>query len=260
MVDPLGLELVDRMGLGRATWSSDYPTTRARSATPSVPWLRSWPPSRRGRRSDRQPQRTRLPRSAREPRGRSGTREMTETKRPSPEEIVLYRKDPETKIATITLNRPDHLNAATIGTRLRYAHLLDQANVDDDVKVLVIRGAGDDFGRRRPSSSGACWPNHPNAAWREELQLDDTDVTFPPRGSYRASADPGPVVCRLPRSGCRTLADFKKISIIEVKGSATGGTSTRRPTPTWLSHRTTHSSGTRPSATPGGVPGCGLGP
>src|SRR3546814_8587151 len=40
----------------------------------------------------------------------------------------------------------DHLNAPTIGMRLRYAQLLHQANIDDDVKVLVIRGAGDDFG------------------------------------------------------------------------------------------------------------------
>ena len=30
--------------------------------------------------------------------------------------------------------------------RLRYADLLHQANIDDDVKVLVIRGVGDDFG------------------------------------------------------------------------------------------------------------------
>ena len=31
-------------------------------------------------------------------------------------------------------------------TRLRYADLLHEANVDDDVKVLVIRGVGDDLG------------------------------------------------------------------------------------------------------------------
>src|SRR3546814_14150501 len=59
---------------------------------------------------------------------------------------ILYDKDPATKIATLTLNRPDHLNAPTIGMRLRYAQLLHQANIDDDVKVLVIRGAGADFG------------------------------------------------------------------------------------------------------------------
>ena len=37
-----------------------------------------------------------------------------EQQRPSAEEIVLYEKDPATKIATITLDRADDLNAMTI--------------------------------------------------------------------------------------------------------------------------------------------------
>src|SRR6201996_764614 len=71
---------------------------------------------------------------------------MAEGERPSAEEIILYAKDPKTKIATITFNRPEFLNAPTAAARLRYADLLHAANVDDDVKVLVIRGVGDDFG------------------------------------------------------------------------------------------------------------------
>jgi enoyl-CoA hydratase/carnithine racemase len=147
---------------------------------------------------------------------------MTETPPPSPEEILLYHKDRESKIATITLNRPEQLNAPTIGSRLRYARLLHEANVDDDVKVLVIRGAGDDFG------SGADLPElaalmaeSPEAAVREELQLDGADVTFPPPRSYRATATLGQWYAD-PRSGCRTLQDFKKISILEVKGYCYG--------------------------------------
>ena len=71
---------------------------------------------------------------------------MASDERPSPEDIVLYDKDLETKIATITFNRPDYLNAPTSAARLRYADLLRGANVDDDVKVVVIRGEGQDFG------------------------------------------------------------------------------------------------------------------
>jgi enoyl-CoA hydratase/carnithine racemase len=147
---------------------------------------------------------------------------MTEDAQPDVEEAILYDKDPATKIATITLNRPEQLNAPTIGMRLRYARLLDQANVDDDVKVLVVRGAGDDFG------SGADLPElaalmaeSPEAAIREELQLDGADVTFPPRRSYRAGATLGQWYAD-PRSGCRTLQDFKKISIVEAKGYCYG--------------------------------------
>ena len=147
---------------------------------------------------------------------------MTEPSQPSPEEILLYDKDPKTKIATITLNRPEQLNAPTIGTRLRYARLLHEANVDDDVKVLVVRGAGDDFG------SGADLPElaalmaeSPEAALREELQLDGADVTYPSRRSYRSGATLGQWYAD-PRSGCRTLQDFKKISIVEAKGYCSG--------------------------------------
>ena len=59
---------------------------------------------------------------------------------------ILYEKDPVTKIATLTLNRPDRLNAPTIGMRLRYADLLHQANIDDDVA------------RERRAHSGAARP------------------------------------------------------------------------------------------------------
>jgi enoyl-CoA hydratase len=147
---------------------------------------------------------------------------MADTAQPSPEEIVLYEKDPRTKIATITLDRPEQLNAPTIGARHRYAQLLHAANVDDDVKVLVIRGAGEDLG------SGADLPElaalmaeSADAALSAELGLDDTDVTFPPERSYRAGATLGNWYAD-PRSGCRTLAEFKKISILEVKGYCYG--------------------------------------
>jgi enoyl-CoA hydratase/carnithine racemase len=147
---------------------------------------------------------------------------MTETAQPSPEESLLYDKDPETRVATITLDRPDQLNAPTIAMRHRYARLLHEANIDDDVKVLVIRGAGDNFG------SGADLPEitallaeGPEGALREEWGLAGADVTYPPPGSYRAGAGLSQWYADA-RSGCRTLADFKKISILEVKGYCYG--------------------------------------
>ncbi|HXX90065.1 MAG TPA: enoyl-CoA hydratase/isomerase family protein [Acidimicrobiales bacterium] len=147
---------------------------------------------------------------------------MTDTPQPAPEEVLLYDKDPATKIATITLNRPEHLNAPTIAMRLRYARLLDQANVDDDVKVLVVRGAGDDFGTGADLPElAALMAESPEAAVREELQLDGDEVSFPHRKSYRALATLGQWYSD-PRSGCRTLQEFKKISIVEVKGYCYG--------------------------------------
>lgn len=148
---------------------------------------------------------------------------MPESPRPSPEEIIRYEKDPKTRIATITLDRPDHLNAPTIGARLRYAELLHRANIDDEVKVLVIRGAGDDLG------SGVDLPEFmevyasPDDGPRlGEYHLSEQDgVRLPPPHSFRGGAQIGQWFAD-PRSGCRTLQDFKKISILEVKGYCYG--------------------------------------
>lgn len=133
---------------------------------------------------------------------------------------ILYEKDPATKIATLTLNRPDRLNAPTIGMRLRYADLLHQANIDDDVKVLVIRGSGDDFG------TGQDLPEFMEAVRSDdgllrEVQLEGADVTYPPRRNFRHGAAATQWFTD-PRGGCRTLQEFKKISIVEVKGYCYG--------------------------------------
>ncbi|MEZ5166810.1 MAG: enoyl-CoA hydratase/isomerase family protein [Acidimicrobiales bacterium] len=139
---------------------------------------------------------------------------------PDPEELVLYRKDPSTRIATITLNRPERLNAPTIGMRLRYADLLHQANVDDEVKVLVVRGEGDDFGTGQdlPEYMAA---NNSDDGLLEELRLEGADVTYPPLRNFRHGATATQWFAD-PRGGCRTLQEFKKISIVEAKGYVYG--------------------------------------
>jgi enoyl-CoA hydratase/carnithine racemase len=142
--------------------------------------------------------------------------------RPPPEAIVLYDKDPKTKIATITLNRPDVHNAPTIAARWRFADLVHRANVDDEVKVLVIRGAGDNLG------AGADLPEHAHMLGENkqsilpEFRVDDpSDVAYPPADSYRYLANLTHIYTN-PMYGVRSLQDFKKISILEVKGYCYG--------------------------------------
>ncbi|GBE67575.1 enoyl-CoA hydratase [Mycobacterium sp. MFM001] len=141
-------------------------------------------------------------------------------KAPPPEEIIRYAKDPKTKIATITFDRPEFLNAPTVAARLRYADLLRGANVDDDVKVVVIRGVGDDFG------SGADLPEfmegQDSPAFRlAELRLDDDAVKYPPKGSFRHGATISAWYANS-QAGNRALQEFKKISIVEAKGYCYG--------------------------------------
>src|ERR1700732_1276070 len=106
--------------------------------------------------------------------------------RPSPEELIVYDKDPKTKIATVTFNRPEFLNAPTSAARLRYADLLRAATVDDDVRVVVIRGVGDNLG------SGADLPEFMEGNENPDLRLAEIPLvgqggvatTYPPKGSF----------------------------------------------------------------------------
>src|SRR5207247_7796431 len=55
---------------------------------------------------------------------RTGGAVVSAVEVPPPEEIIRYEKDRATRIATITIDRPDQLNVPTIGARRRYADLL----------------------------------------------------------------------------------------------------------------------------------------
>lgn len=140
---------------------------------------------------------------------------------PPPEEIVRYEKDRASRIATITFDRPDQLNAPTIGARRRYGDLIFKASLDDDVKVLVVRGEGADLGTGADLDELMA-KREGDAALREEFGLtDDDDVTLPPMRNYRNGASLVQFYAD-PRAGCRSLQDFKKISILEVKGYCYG--------------------------------------
>jgi enoyl-CoA hydratase/carnithine racemase len=146
-----------------------------------------------------------------------------QSSRPSAEEIVLYEKDPATKIAIITLNRPEALNAPTIAARQRYADLVLRANVDDDVKVLIIRGVGEHFGSGAdlPEMAGMFNGDDSYSPLPEFRIADDEGVKYPPRDSYRYLANITNLYADA-RFGLRTLQDFKKISIVEAKGYCYG--------------------------------------
>ena len=146
-----------------------------------------------------------------------------DVKRPAAEEIVLYEKDRSTKIATITLNRPDSLNAPTIAARHRFAELVHRANVDDDVKVLVVRGIGVHFGSGADlPEQAAMFSDESDVSLLDEFKIpNDADVKYPPKDSYRFLA----MLTQLYANsnfGLRSLQDFKKISIVEVKGYCYG--------------------------------------
>jgi enoyl-CoA hydratase len=142
--------------------------------------------------------------------------------RPPPEQIILYEKDPATKIATITINRPDKHNAITIAARHRFAEIVHRANVDDDVKVLIVRGSGDHFGTGDDLPEMAPLFSDEDVSWLHDFRIgEDEGVKYPPKGSYRHLAAVTQLYARQ-GEGMRDLQDFKKISIVEAKGYCYG--------------------------------------
>jgi len=57
------------------------------------------------------------------------------------ESVILIEKSD--RVATITINRPDKLNALNAEVRLTIAMALEQLRQDDDVRVAVLTGAGE---------------------------------------------------------------------------------------------------------------------
>jgi len=60
-------------------------------------------------------------------------------------ELTQTRYDIDSGIATITLNRPERLNAFTLTMRKELIHLFDEADRDDAVRVVLVTGAGRAF-------------------------------------------------------------------------------------------------------------------
>ena len=67
---------------------------------------------------------------------------------------ILYAV--QEKILTITLNRPEKLNAFTGRMMFEVLDALDRADADDDVRAIIFTGAGRAFCAGAASSSAWC--------------------------------------------------------------------------------------------------------
>jgi enoyl-CoA hydratase/carnithine racemase len=69
-------------------------------------------------------------------------------------ELTQTRYEIENGIATVTLYRPDHLNALTETMRNELLTIFNEADLDDSVRVVVVKGAGKAFCAGADLSSG----------------------------------------------------------------------------------------------------------
>lgn len=56
-------------------------------------------------------------------------------------QTVLFEKDIDTHVATVTINRPDQLNSFTYQTCLEFADIWKRVREDDDIHVVLLKAA-----------------------------------------------------------------------------------------------------------------------
>jgi enoyl-CoA hydratase/carnithine racemase len=139
-------------------------------------------------------------------------------------EFIHYKKDKKNKIAYLTFDRPKALNATNMGMRQLYARYVLEANIDDDVKVLVLRGAGPNFGPGGdlPEQADMLSASSGDVSLLPEFGIhENADVKYPPKKTYRFLAGLTDHYAKA-QAGNRPLQEFKKISILEAKGYVYG--------------------------------------
>jgi enoyl-CoA hydratase/carnithine racemase len=82
-------------------------------------------------------------------------------------ETILYSV--EEQILTITLNRPDKLNAYNATMQAELIDAFDKADADDNVRAIIITGAGRGFCAGADLSSGAARAGAPSCRWQCRL-------------------------------------------------------------------------------------------
>ena len=117
---------------------------------------------------------------------------------------VLFELDPDRRIATITLNNPKQRNSYDAAMREAVGRCLDQVADDDDITVVLLRGAGGVF------STGADMNNA--YGWYGEGQTKSR-----PSQRRRLTVD------RKSFSFYHNLMGFPKVTVGEISGYALGG-------------------------------------
>ena len=99
--------------------------------------------------------------------------------RSSDDYTVVLVDDPAPHVRRVTMNRPEKRNALNHELRGQVIHALQQGDMDDDVHVMIVRGAGPSFsagydlgggneGQEYPfftAGGEGQWPRHVTEGW-----------------------------------------------------------------------------------------------
>src|ERR1700752_2076624 len=81
---------------------------------------------------------------------------------------VLYQVDPERRIATITLNNPKQRNSYDAAMRDAVGRCLDRVADDDDLTVVLLRGAGGVFSTGADMNNAYGWYGKPDRGGQDD--------------------------------------------------------------------------------------------
>ena len=132
----------------------------------------------------------------------------------SRDERVLFDVDPENRIATITLNNPQQRNSYDAAMRDSVARCLDRVAEDDDLTVVLLRGADGVFSTGADMNNAYGWYGEGNAGGSAA-------------GESRAKSRPSQrrrlTVDRKSFGFYHNLMGFPKVTVGEISGYALGG-------------------------------------
>jgi enoyl-CoA hydratase/carnithine racemase len=136
----------------------------------------------------------------------------------STDDRVLFDVDSEKRIATITLNNPGQRNSYDATMRDAVARYLERVAEDDDITVVLLRGAEGVFSTGADMNNAYGW-------YRDERSREEPKTTE--RGEKPAKSRPSQrrrlTVDRKSFGFYHNLMGFPKVTVGEISGYALGG-------------------------------------
>ncbi|OBI45127.1 enoyl-CoA hydratase/isomerase family protein [Mycobacterium colombiense] len=133
----------------------------------------------------------------------------------SSDDRVLFDVDPDRRIATITLNNPKQRNSYDASMREAVARCLDRVAEDDDLTVVLLRGAEGVFSTGADMNNAYGW--YGAAAPQNQAAGDDRAAKRRPSQRRRLTVD------RKSFGFYHNFMGFPKVTVGEIAGYALGG-------------------------------------
>ena len=130
---------------------------------------------------------------------------------------VLFDVDHEKRIATITLNNPAQRNSYDAAMREALARHLDQVAEDDDLTVVLLRGAEGVFSTGADMNNAYGWYGEKGDERSREEQTSSGEKRSRPSQRRRLTVD------RKSFGFYHNLMGFPKVTVGEISGYALGG-------------------------------------